>query len=238
MPIVKDEILRTIQSMYSHMITATVPDMDDDDVMSLVNPVNCPYRLVGEQVTSKFEIGWKPLNNMPVTFRVNSSVVWVDENNKVVNEPKPSFQYTADPTLIQSITDYIQFKYEMRKDFGRLRQVIYSLFEEGMVYRRRSSLMQPLYTRKEIRYFFPSILTLLQRSGVSTEGLEEITVPRREKYLPYGLRQAVSKASETVAGFLLLAELRSKPEAPRISFYMDTNYAQHDEDGFTFWDFT
>jgi hypothetical protein len=213
-----------------------MPVLTNEEIVSLVYPRGFECRFIEGGGKPLFEIMWRPLN-IPVTLRGNGEM-------RSKSEPQPTFQADADPALIASVTDYINFKYAMRKDYGRLRSVVTELMGENIVWKTnkrglRREVTVPKYTRKEIRYFFPAILPLLKRTGLSgyLADMEEVSIPRKEVHLPFGLRKACEIASETIAAYHLLEELKP-PSRVSITFQMETNYKSHNENGFKFYDFT
>lgn len=198
----RNEAYNTISKMHDAMVSALTPSMDEEMCRQLIGDVPKGYN-------HSFVLYWEPKD---VRLRCHVS--------KAANyDVQYFFNPDTDPRLIDQISTFVDHRREIMKDYGRLQAVV------------KKFMSGDYYTKKEVRYFFPSILALLR-----TAGLEELSKPRRDTSMDRPFRLAVGKAGLTVASGVMFKDMRFNEDV-RVKL-MGYDDAFHYEEGFEFRDYS
>lgn len=110
---------------------------------------------------------------------------------------------TAPPALLERITSWVTERWELGKEFSLVGAVIDRL---------DAMCMRP----EHVRFYFPSIVTLLELVAVPQELSERLNTPMSKDApaLPPELRRALRTTAATVAGAALLTDVDDDPRYP------------------------
>jgi len=196
-----DHALATIVNLHNSMMSAIAPKLTDNEMLSVIglneNTVHSGY-------SSSFTVRWTRGVRLSFNLVQARSPQTFYEFNDVI----------TDPDVVSMLNTWIAQRAELNIEFGRLQAVVRYMLKSGN------------YNRKEVRYFFPGILSL-----VKSHGMEDLVVPAKNKLvIGYALRRAIEKASLTLASALMFQDFTSSASAAVIF----SENQEFNEEGFVF----